>query len=191
LIEGTISVSSEPARSASLTESLATLPISCAATCAAFGELADFGGDDRETLAVFAGARGFDGRVQGQQIGLVGDVVDDADLVGNALHRLDGLGDGVAAFDGLPGSAEAMPSVTLAFSVFCRIEALICSMLEVVSSTEAACSDDDCDSDCAVAEIWPEAFERLSAAVLTSPMVSTSLATVWLMAFFNSSKSPW
>jgi hypothetical protein len=33
LIDGTISVSRTPARSASFTESLATLPISCAATC--------------------------------------------------------------------------------------------------------------------------------------------------------------
>ncbi|KFB66326.1 MAG: hypothetical protein CAPSK01_004374 [Candidatus Accumulibacter vicinus] len=41
----------------------------------------------------------------------------------------------------------AMPSVTLAFSVFWTIEALICSMLAVVSSTDAACSLDDCDSD--------------------------------------------
>jgi hypothetical protein len=82
-------------------------------------------------------------------------------------------------------AVDAMPSVTLAFSVFCRIEALICSMLEVVSSTEAACSLDDCDSDWAVAETWPEAFERLSAAVRTSPMISPSLPTIACIAAIN------
>jgi hypothetical protein len=48
-------------------------------------------------------------------------------------------------------------------------------MLAVVSSTEAACSLDDCESDWAVAETWPEALLRLSAAVRTSPMISPSL----------------
>ncbi|KFB73706.1 MAG: hypothetical protein AW09_001033 [Candidatus Accumulibacter phosphatis] len=57
-------------------------------------------------------------------------------------------------------AVAAMPSVTLAFSVFCMIEALICSMQAVLSSTEAACSLEDCESDWAVTETWPEAFER-------------------------------
>ncbi|KFB69828.1 MAG: hypothetical protein CAPSK01_000541 [Candidatus Accumulibacter vicinus] len=75
-------------------------------------------------------------------------------------------------------AVEAMPSVTLAFSVFCTIEALICSMLAVVSSTDAACSLDDCDKDWAVADTWPEAFERWSAAPRTSPMISASLPII-------------
>ncbi len=33
----------------------------------------------------------FDGRVEGKQIGLVSDVVDDADALGDFLHRHDGL----------------------------------------------------------------------------------------------------
>jgi hypothetical protein len=36
---------------------------------AAFGQLADLGGDDRETPAVFARPRGLDRGVQSQQIG--------------------------------------------------------------------------------------------------------------------------
>ena len=47
---------------------------------------------------------------------------------------------------------EAMPSVTRAFSVFWAMEAVISSIDEVVSSTEAACSEEDCESDWAVAE---------------------------------------
>ncbi|KFB70977.1 MAG: hypothetical protein AW09_003907 [Candidatus Accumulibacter phosphatis] len=74
-----------------------------------------------------------------------------------------------------------MLSVILAFSVFWTIEALICSILAVVSSTEAACSLEDCESDWAVAETWPEALLRLSAAVRTSPMISVSLAIIVLM----------
>jgi hypothetical protein len=57
---------------------------------AALGQLAHLGGDHREALAVLAGAGGLDGGVEGQQVGLVGDVVDDADLAGDVLHRLDG-----------------------------------------------------------------------------------------------------
>ena len=58
---------------------------------AALGQLAHLGGHDREALAVLAGARRFDGRVQRQQVGLVGDVIDDADLLSDLLHRADGL----------------------------------------------------------------------------------------------------
>ena len=46
---------------------------------AVFRELADFVGDDRETAARFSGARRLNGRVQRQQVGLLGDVVDDVD----------------------------------------------------------------------------------------------------------------
>jgi hypothetical protein len=55
-----------------------------------------------------------------------------------------------------------MLSVTLAFSVFWVMLAVICSMLAVVSSTEAACSLEDCDSDWAVAETWPAALFNAS-----------------------------
>ncbi len=54
--------------------------------CRFFGQFADFVGDDRETEAVFAGASGLDGGVQGEQVGLFGEIVDHfddlADVVG-------------------------------------------------------------------------------------------------------------
>ena len=100
---GTISVSRVPARSACLTEELARSPNFLRSDLRALGELSDFGCDDGEAFAVIAGARRFDRGVQGEQIGLVGDVVDDADLAGNALHVVDGLGDGLAAFCGFLG----------------------------------------------------------------------------------------
>ncbi len=51
----------------------------------ALGEVLDLVGDDGEALAVLAGLRGDDGGVEREQVGLLGDVVDDvedlADLV--------------------------------------------------------------------------------------------------------------
>src|SRR5471032_2932609 len=82
---------------------------------AALGQLAHLGGDDGEALAMFAGARRLDRRVQRQQIGLIGDVVDDADLLGDLLHRRDGRLDGLAALGGLlrglAGDAVGDPGV--------------------------------------------------------------------------------
>ena len=61
------------------------------------GQAADLLGDDREAAAVLAGARRLDGRVQGQQVGLVGDLGDRRDDAGDAVgldrEALDGLGD--------------------------------------------------------------------------------------------------
>ena len=45
----------------------------------AFGQLAHFVGDDGKAASLLAGAGGFDGGVQRQQVGLVGDVVNHAD----------------------------------------------------------------------------------------------------------------
>jgi hypothetical protein len=52
------------------------------------GQLPHFVGHHRESAPLFPGARGFDGSVQGQQIGLVGDVVDDADDLANLVRPL-------------------------------------------------------------------------------------------------------
>ena len=82
-----------------------------------------------------------------------------------------------------------MPSVTLAFSVFWAMDAVICSIDEVVSSTEAACSLDDCESDWAVAETWLAALVRLSAAVRTSPMIWVRRPIMFCMAFISSPTS--
>jgi hypothetical protein len=48
----------------------------------------DFGGHDRKAAAGFAGARGLDGGVQRQQVGLRGDGVDEADDFADPPRRL-------------------------------------------------------------------------------------------------------
>jgi hypothetical protein len=53
---------------------------------AAFSQFAHFGGHHGKAFAVFSGAGGFNGGIQRQQVGLRGDVVDDADLLGDLLH---------------------------------------------------------------------------------------------------------
>ena len=64
---------------------------------APLGELADLAGHHGEPLALGAGAGGLDRGVQGQQVRLVGDVLDDLDLLRDLPHRGDGLLDGLAA----------------------------------------------------------------------------------------------
>ena len=60
------------------------------------GELAHFFGNHRETESVLAGARGFDRRVERQQVGLFGQVVDHlddlADVVGAMAQNFDNFG---------------------------------------------------------------------------------------------------
>src|SRR5690606_8827443 len=59
-------------------------------TRAALREIAHLGRDDRETAALLAGTRGLDGRVQREQVGLEGVLVDDADDVRDlAARRVD------------------------------------------------------------------------------------------------------
>ena len=50
-------------------------------------------GDHREALAGFAGARRLDGGVEGKQVGLPGDVLDELDHVADLLRRLGEAGD--------------------------------------------------------------------------------------------------
>src|SRR5690606_13501742 len=57
----------------------------------------------REALAVVAGTGGLDGGVQGQQVGLVGDGVDDLHLLGDVRHRIDGFLDRATTLTGLVG----------------------------------------------------------------------------------------
>jgi hypothetical protein len=63
------------------------------------GELAHFGGHDGEAAPVLAGAGSLDGGVERQQVGLVGEVVDDledaADLVALLAQGQRTRGDGV------------------------------------------------------------------------------------------------
>ncbi len=84
-----------------------------------------------------------------------------------------------------------MPSVILAFSVFCAIEAVICSSEALVSSTPAACSLAAWLSDCAVALTSSEALASASALMLTSPTTCARRATVPLMLSHSSFNWPW
>ena len=52
------------------------------------GQLADFVRHHRKAQAVFAGARRFDGGVQRQQVGLLGQVVDDLDDLADVVRAL-------------------------------------------------------------------------------------------------------
>ena len=58
---------------------------------AAFGQLPYLARHNREALAVLPGARRLHRRVQRQQVGLSGDLFNNADLLGNLFHRQDGL----------------------------------------------------------------------------------------------------
>src|SRR5882724_3662190 len=74
-----------------------------------FGELADFIGDNREAETVLPGAGGFDGGVESQQIGLLGQVVnhfdDFPDVIGAMAEDVD---DFRGRLDGLVGAIEAI-----------------------------------------------------------------------------------
>ncbi len=86
------------------------------------GQVAHLVGDHREAASGLAGARGFDGGVEGEQVGLLGDALDHfedladvhraavegldvgaggADLLGKLVHRADGLLDHLLAVLGL------------------------------------------------------------------------------------------
>ena len=84
-----------------------------------------------------------------------------------------------------------MSPVTLAFSLFWAMEALICSMEALVSSTLAACSEAPWLRDWAVALTCSEAVTRLAEAWTTSAMVADSLSMVVLVASLRRPKSPW
>jgi hypothetical protein len=118
--------------------------------------------------AVLAGARRLDRGVERQQVRLVGDLLDDRHLFRDVAHRDDGVLDRAAALVGLVralgGELLRLPAVL----AFCVIDADICSRLDVVSSTDAACSLVPCDSvcdvaeTCAAAELSPAAPMRIS-----------------------------
>src|SRR5690606_22986090 len=77
--------------------------VACGGGCAV-GEFAHFVGNDGEAAALFSGAGGFDCRIEGEQVGLGGDVADEPDHFGNpgaAFAQLVHTGRGAAdaAFD--------------------------------------------------------------------------------------------
>ena len=85
----------------------------------AVGELAHFVGDDGKASAVFACAGGFNRSVEGEQVGLIGDVVDDLDHLADGFaalaQRVDALG---AAVDGFFDGVHAVDCACDGFAAF-------------------------------------------------------------------------
>jgi len=81
----------------------------------AFRELAHLGGHHGKALAVLSGPGRFDGGVQGQQIGLPGNLLDEFDLGGDKLHGRHRFTHRLAAFHGigsrLGGNSRGLPGV--------------------------------------------------------------------------------
>ena len=71
--------------------------MSAAEDLGAFGQAADLFGDDGEPAAAVAGAGGFDGGVEGEQVGLVGDLVDQGQ---DGADLADPFGQGEGPFAG-------------------------------------------------------------------------------------------
>src|SRR6185503_5464578 len=129
--------------------------------CTALREVAHFSRDDREAAALLAGARRFHRGVQRQQVGLERNLVDDADDVRDlAAGRVD-----------LAHRAER------ALSAFCFPVAVISSMLDAVSSSDAACSCVRCERSSLPCDNWRAVEPTASALLRTSPTISTSLAS--------------
>ncbi len=84
----------------------------------------------------------------------------------------------------------AISPVTLAFSLFWAMEALISSMEALVSSTLAACSEAPWLRDCAVELSCSEAFTRVLEASLTEVIVAVNLSTVVLLAALRRLNAP-
>jgi len=65
--------------------------------CGFLGQVADFGSDNGEASACVPGACGFYGGVEGQQVGLKADIVDDADdiadFIPGSIDGFHGFGD--------------------------------------------------------------------------------------------------
>jgi hypothetical protein len=64
---------------------------------AALGQAPHFRGDHTKTGTMLARMSCLDGGIQGQQVGLVGDVIDERDLAGDLLDRHDRLLDRLRA----------------------------------------------------------------------------------------------
>ncbi len=68
--------------------------------------------DDRKALARLAGARGFDGRVQRQQVGLLGNLGDQlnnlADFPRGTFQRLYGTVGGIRLIHGFLGNSRRL-----------------------------------------------------------------------------------
>ncbi len=90
---------------------------------------------------MLAGAGRFDGRVQRQQVGLAGDLLDDGDLAGDLLHRRHRFRPPHLPLSWASlADLVAILSVCWALSAFCLMLETISSIEEEASSAEAACA---------------------------------------------------
>ena len=120
-IIGTISPSRWPAFSATATLAAGQLADLVGGRLAPLGELADLAGHHGEPLALRAGPGGLDRGVQGQEVRLVGDVLDDLDLLRDLAHGGDGLLDGLAAL--LRADAQAWLAACAVSLALLRVDA--------------------------------------------------------------------
>ena len=91
--------------------------------CCGFGEFFHFVCDDGEAFPGFAGSCGFDGCVEGEQVGLLGDGGDEfddvADLGAGFTEFGDGDGGGGGDVDGIAGDASGFDGVLGDFADGC------------------------------------------------------------------------
>ena len=134
--------------------------------------------------------RRLDGRVQGEEVRLVGDLLDDRDLLGDGAHGARWSRRRPARLRRRRGrpSPPSAPSA-------CRsprsglMDALICSRLDVVSCTEAACSLVPCERVCDDADTWLEAPLSAFAPARTSPITWASCSSMATKAWPKPSSS--
>jgi hypothetical protein len=104
-----------------LTVSKDKAPISVAAD---WLRSASFRGDDGKTPAVLSGASCFHRRVEGEKIGLAGDLLHDSDFLGDRLHGVDRSPDSGTACLGvlgrLPGDRLGLAGVLGVLLDVCR-----------------------------------------------------------------------
>ena len=132
----------------------------------------DLGGDHREALAGLAGARGFDGGVEREQIGLAGDVADQLDHVADLLRAGGKPGDlavGRARF--ARSRSATMLLVWVSWRLISAIECDNSSAATAAVSTLAEASLNACTALSARCEVWSDepnsalAVERMAVAL--------------------------
>jgi hypothetical protein len=160
----------------------------------ALGQGPHFLGDDREAATGFTGPGRLDAGVQGQQVGLEGDLVDDADDLADRLRRLldlvHGL-DGVADDDGRAFGVRAgrgddargfLAPADERFTV-----AVISSRAAAVSSRLAAC--------CSLRRDRSSAAEAISSEPEPMPLAAWTMVRIasssWVMAPLKSLCRRW
>ena len=143
---------------------------------AALGQAAHFGRDHGEAPALFAGARGLDGRIQRQDVGLERDAVDDADDVGDPVGRLRNRAHRVA------DACAASWLAWRALSAFWRTVAVSSSIDEAVSSSELTCSSVRADKSRLPAAICVEAVAIVSVPARTRATMLARLSCIDFIA---------